>query len=352
MSLRFLRPLAALAVAAAMATATAITVQGQAPAGAKSASTSSKWTPPRTPDGRPDLQGNWSNNSVTPLERPKAWAGKTVLNDEELAQLRKLTAEVTEEGGDAQFGDSIIENALSGTKNPTSSDSGTGNYNHFWLVERTVEDRRTSLLIDPADGRLPPMTEAANARQQAAAGQRRQRTQDNPEDRGLGERCVNFGVPKMGAGYNNYYQIVQTPTHVMFLSEMAHDARIIPVDGRPHVDSDLQLWNGDPRGHWEGDTLVVETTNFSKKSEFRQSRENLKLVERFTRVDADTLNYEITVTDPTIWTKSWTAMIPLRHTDDSIYEYACHEGNYRSMEGSLKGTRVLEQEAAKTSSRP
>ena len=354
MRLRYLRPLCALAIATAIATLTAITVQGQAPAGNRATSTST-WKAPRTPDGRPDLQGNWSNNSVTPLERPKAWAGKTVLNDEELAQLRKLTAEVTEEGGDAQFGDQIIENALAGIKNPGSSDSGTGNYNHFWLVERTVEDRRTALITDPADGRLPPLTPELQARQAAAAGQRRQRQQDNPEDRGLGERCVNFGVPKLGAGYNNYYQIVQTPTHVMFLSEMAHDARIIPVDGRPHVNKNLQLWNGDPRGHWEGDTLVVESTNFSKKSEFRQSRENLHLVERFTRTGPDTLNYEITVTDPSVWTKSWTAMIPLRQTTDLIYEYACHEGNYRSMEGSLNGARLLEKEAAtsnKTSSRP
>jgi hypothetical protein len=345
MSLRFLRTLSGLAIATAIATLTAITVQGQA-----------KYSPPRTADGRPDLQGNWTNNSVTPLERPKAWAGKLVLNDAELAELRRLTTEVTEDGGDAQFGDSIIENALAGIKNPTSTDSGTGNYNQFWLVERTVEDRRTSLLTDPADGRLPPLTEAARARQEAAAAQRgRGRRLDNPEDRGLGERCVNFGVPKMGAGYNSYYQIVQTPGHVVFMSEMAHDARIIPVDSRPHVNKNVRLWNGDPRGRWEGDTFVVESTNFSTKSEFRGSRENLHLVERFTRVGPDTLSYEITVTDSSVWTKPWTAMIPLKRTDDLIYEYACHEGNYRSMEGSLKGTRTLEQEAAaagKTTSRP
>jgi hypothetical protein len=340
-----LRVCASLAVATAIAGLGVVTVEGQAPVNAKSPA-ATKWTVPRTPDGRPDLQGNWSNNSVTPLERPKAWAGKTVLNDAELEQLRKLTAEVTEEGGDAQFGDSIIENALAGVKNPTSSDSGTGNYNHFWLVEREVEDRRTSLITDPPDGRLPPVTAAVRDRQAANAGQRRQRTLDNPEDRGLGERCVNFGVPKLGAGYNSYYQIVQTPGHVVFLSEMAHDARIIPVDGRPHIAKNIPLWNGDPRGHWEGDTLVVESTNFSAKSQFRGSAEKLHLVERFTRVGPNTLNYEVTVTDPTVWTKPWTAMIPLKQTDDLIYEYACHEGNYRSMEGSLKGTRTLEKEAA------
>jgi hypothetical protein len=343
MSHGVLRSLAGLSLAASIAALAGVTVTGQ-----------TSWTVPRTPDGRPDLQGNWTNNSVTPLQRPKAWAGKTTLNDADLAQLKKLVVEVTEDGGDAQFGDSVIENALAGIKNAPSSDKLTGNYNQFWLVERTVEDRRTSLLTDPADGRLPPLTQAAQDRQAAAAATAsRGRKLDNPEDRGVGERCVNFGVPKLGAGYNSYYQIVQTPTHVVFMSEMAHDARIIPLDNRPHLPASMQLWNGDPRGRWEGDTLVVESTNFSPKSEFRGSRENLRLVERFTRVGPDTLNYEFTVSDPTVWTKSWTAMIPLKRTDDLIYEYACHEGNYRSMEGSLKGTRILEQEAAgRTSSRP
>jgi hypothetical protein len=344
MSARVLRLFTALSVASSLALP-ALSIQAQ-----------TTWTVPRTPDGRPDLQGNWANNSVTPLQRPKAWAGKMQLNDRELAELKRLVAEVTEEGGDAQFGDSIIENALAGVKNPGSTDRGTGNYNHFWLVERTVDDRRTSLLIDPPDGRLPPLTAEAAARQAAAAAQRGQRRLDNPEDRGLGERCVNFGVPKMGAGYNSYYQIVQTPHYVMFLSEMAHDARIIPLDGRPHLDKNVQLWNGDPRGRWEGDTLVVESTNFSPKSEFRGSRQNLHLIERFRRVGPDTLEYEVTVSDPTVWTGPWTAMIPLNRTDELIYEYACHEGNYRSMEGSLNGTRTLEKEGAvptgTTASRP
>src|SRR5436309_1668202 len=270
MRLRLLRPLSALAIAAAVATITVVSVAGQAPAAGKAAP-AAKFNPARAPDGHPDLQGNWSNNSVTPLERPKAWAGKMRLTDEDLATLRKLTAEVTEEGGDAQFGDSIIENALAGIKNPKSTDAGTGNYNHFWLVERTVEDRRTALITNPADGRLPPLTPAARERQTAAGGRRRDRVLENPEDRGVGERCVNFGVPKAGAGYNSYYQIVQTPTNVVFVSEMAHDARVIPLDGRQHFDKRAQFWNGDPRGHWEGDTLVVDSTNFSPKSEYRGS---------------------------------------------------------------------------------
>jgi hypothetical protein len=345
MSSRVLRHLSALAIAVAVAGLMASTVAAQSAAGRSSNTT---WKAPRTPDGKPDLQGNWTNNSVTPLQRPEAWKNKTTLTDAELEQLKQLVAQVTEEGGDAQFGDQIVENALAGIKNPESSDSGTGNYNHFWLVERTVEDRRTALLTDPADGRLPALTKEASDRQAAATQARRGRRLDNPEERGVGERCVNFGVPKLGAGYNSYYQIVQTPTHVVFMSEMAHDARIIPLDNRPFPDKKIQNWNGEPRGRWEGDTLVVESKNFSPKSDFRGSRENLHLIERFTRVGPTTLNYEITVNDPSVWTKPWTAMVPFQRTDDLIYEYACHEGNYRSMEGSLKGTRILEQEATRT----
>jgi hypothetical protein len=326
--------LTALAIAGALALSAHVTAQNQAV--------------PRTPDGKPDLQGVWKNNSVTPLERPTQWAGKERLSDAELENLKQLTADVVEGGGDAVFGDGLVQAALDKQKNPTSYDPGTGNYNHFWMVERDVEDRRTSLITDPPDGRLPPMTPDARQRVTAAAEHRRLIPADNPEDRGLGERCVNFGVPKLGAGYNSYYQIFQTATHVVFLSEMAHDARIIPLDGRPHLPASMHLWNGDPRGRWEGDTLVVESTNFSPRSEFRGSRERLHLVERFTRVRPDTLNYEVTITDPTSWTKPWTAMIPLKSTTDAIYEYACHEGNH-SLTGILKGHRTVER-ASSTSS--
>src|SRR5574339_1035912 len=170
MTSRVLRHLGPLAVAAVVAGLMAATVAAQS---------AGSWKVPRTPDGKPDLQGNWSNNSVTPLQRPEAWKNKMTLNDQELADLKKLVAQVTEDGGDAQFGDQIIENALAGIKNPDSSDSGTGNYNHFWLVERTVDDRRTALLIDPPDGRLPPMTKEATERQAAAAQARRGRRLDN-----------------------------------------------------------------------------------------------------------------------------------------------------------------------------
>ncbi|MBI3494132.1 MAG: hypothetical protein HY047_20490, partial [Acidobacteria bacterium] len=262
-------------------------------------------------------------------------------------------AQVVEGDQDAVFGDSLVLAALEHKKNPISYDPGTGNYNNFWLVERDVEDRRTSLITDPPDGRLPAMTPDGQARQKAAAQHRRENPYENPEDLSPGERCVNFGVPKLSAGYNNYYQIVQAPGYVVFHSEMAHDARIIPLDGRPHVGANIRLWNGDPRGHWEGDTLVVESTNFSPKSEFRGSHENLRLIERFTRVGPRTLNYEVTVTDPTTWTGPWTAMVPFKGTDDKIYEYACHEGN-EAMIGTLNGHRVEEkaaEEAAKKSSK-
>ena len=190
MSSRVLRQISALAIAAAVGGLMASTVAGQSSLPPKPSAV------PRTPDGKPDLQGNWTNNSVTPLQRPEAWKSKTTLTDAELEHLKKLVAEVTEEGGDAQFGDQIVENALAGVKNPDSSDSGTGNYNHFWLVERTVRDRRTALLTDPADGRLPALTKEASDRQAAAAKARRGRRLDNPEDRSLGERCLRFGAPK------------------------------------------------------------------------------------------------------------------------------------------------------------
>jgi hypothetical protein len=349
---RILRTLGGLAVATALALTQSIAVSGQAEA-PRGGQASDTWSPPRTADGRPDLHGVWANNGVTPLERPKQWAGKQFLTDAELEMLKQATAEVVEGGGDAVFGDTLILAALERQKNPTSTDRGTGNYNQFWLVERNVDDRRTSLIVDPPDGRLPALTPEGRARQAAAAERRRLHPADDPEDRGLGERCVNFGVPKLGAGYNSYYEIVQTPNHVVMHSEMAHDARIIPLDGRPHIEKGLRQWNGDARGRWEGDTLVVETTNFSPKSQFRESRENLHLVERFTRVGPNTLNYEVTVTDPTTWTQPWTAMIPLKKSTEPIYEYACHEGNH-SLVGILRGHRVQEQAdgaAAKTGSR-
>jgi hypothetical protein len=299
------------------------------------------WPVPRTAWGAPDLQGVWANNNVTPMERPRALEGRTTLTSEELARLRANATRLFEGDGDAAFGDSIFVSALTGVESFKSNDGGTGNYNQFWLVDREF-DNRTSLVIDPPDGRIPPITAAAQQRQSDRATARRSRPADGPEDRGLGERCITFGVPMAGAGYNSNYQILQTPTHVVIQLEMIHDNRIIPLDGRPHVGGGIQQWLGDSRGRWEGDTLVVETTNFSAKSSFRGSSEKLRLVERFRRTGPETLQYEFTIDDAATFSRPWTAMIPLKRMDERIYEYACHEGNI-GMVGILSGHRVQEE---------
>ena len=310
-------------------------------------SQSSEWTVPRTPDGHPDLQGVWANNSITPLERPTELKDRAYLTSEELERLKANTDRLfSAEAGDAAFVDQVFVAALSNATDFTSSDAGTGNYNQFWLAERDLSDR-TSLIINPPDGRIPPLTPLAEQtkRQRAAYGEAH--PADGPEDRGLSERCVNFGLPKLITGYNSYRQIVQTAEHVAEYHEMAHDVRLIPLDGRPHITNSTRQWNGDPRGRWEGDTLVVETTNFSAKSDFYLSGpvENLHLVERYTRVGPDTLEYVVTITDPKTWTRPWTVSIPLKRSDDAVFEYACHEGNY-GMEGILAGHRAQERATA------
>jgi hypothetical protein len=297
----------------------------------------------RTPDGHPDLQGVWANNTVTPLQRPKQWEGKTRLTDAEVAQLQRVAAKIRENDGDAQFGDGFINAILAGIEKPGSYDPATGNYNQFWVVDRDWHDRRTALITDPADGRIPPMTPEAQKRRTAEIAHRREHAFEDPEVFPLGERCVNFGIPRLQAGYNSYVQIVQAPGYVTIMNEMAHDARIVPMDGRPHRDARLRSWNGDSVGRWEGDTLVIDTTNFSPKSEFMGSHENLHLVERLTRVSTDVLNYEFTVDDPTTWTRPWTAMIPLKFKNELIYEYACHEGN-AAIPDMLRGHRFEERE--------
>ena len=307
-------------------------------------SASAQWAPPRPADGQPDLQGVWANNSATPLQRPAALAGKKVISDEELAELNQRIAEIreSEQAGDI-LGDRLIRQALD-KDTPRTFDPITGNYNSFWLVEREL-DNRTSLVVDPPDGRIPSLTPAAQRSADAQRAYRREHPADGPEDRRLGDRCLHFGLPKIGSGYNSYHQILQTPDHVTIFSEMAHDARIIPLDTRPNLSHNLRQWNGDARGRWEGDTLVVETTNFSPKSNFRGSRENLRLVERFTRISPDTLEHEITIEDDTTWTSPWTVRLLLKESEDPIFEYACHEGNYAMM-GILAAARAEERDAA------
>jgi len=340
---RFVYAALAAAVLATAADVAGVSAQARPTIG----SAAGTWTVARTPDGHPDFQGVWANNTVTPLQRPKQWEGKSRLTDADVAELQSFAAQITENDGDAQFGDGFILAVLNKIAKPTSYDPGTGNYNQFWVVERDWHDRRTSLIMDPPDGKMPAMTPEAQKRRAAEIERRKAHAFEDPEVFPLGERCVNFGIPRLQAGYNSYVQIVQSPGYVMIMNEMAHDARVIPLDGRPHLDSRIRMWNGDSRGHWDGETLVVDTTNFSPKSDFMGSHENLHLTERFRRVSREILEYEFTVDDPTTWTAKWTAMIPLALKNELIYEYACHEGN-EAIPDMLRGHRFEERAATKT----
>ena len=308
------------------------------------------WTPPLTPDGHPDIQGVWLSNSATPLERPKALAGRELLTDQEVAALKARADEIFAAGAsDFAAGDNVFLAALAAVeqfRSPTSTENSVG------MIPRAF-DNRTSLIVDPPDGRLPPLTPEARERQDAAAAAR-PRFPRSAKDFSNAYRCITTGVPKLGglygAGHFGYYQILQTAQHVVVLTETIHDARIIPLDGRPHVRESVRQWNGDSRGRWDGRALVVETTNFCPSSSFMGSSDRLHLVERFTRVDADTIHYEITVTDPTTWTRPWTAMLPLQRTSERIHEFACHEGN-RPMLGMLAAARA-DEEAARAARDP
>ena len=299
---------------------------------------------PRNDLGQPDLSGIWTNNSATPLERPEQLGDKATLTDEELAELtQKIEAfRDSEQAGDL-LGDRLIQQAL-GNAEFQDFDVITGNYNAFWLVERHL-DNRTSLVVDPPNGRIPPLTDAAGARAAERRAYAADHPSDGPEDRGLGDRCLHFEAPRMGAGYNSYFHLLQTPTHVAIFQEMGHITRVIPIDDRPHVDDDVRQWAGDARGRWEGDTLVVETRNYSPQARFSGATENLHLVERYTRISPDVLRHEIILNDPDTWTQPWTVELLHDATMDPIFEYACHEGNY-AMPGILGGARLEEQEAA------
>jgi len=306
------------------------------------------WTVPRAVDGHPDLQGVWANNIATPLERPKELEGRALLTDQEVAALKQKAHELFGGGNsDAAFGDTVYRSVLANVTGKTSGfksvDGETGDYSSVWTVEREWENR-TSLITDPADGRLPAMTPEAQKRRAAAAAART-RLPTGPEDRALQERCITYGSPQLTAGYQSYSQIFQTPDAVAIETEMIHDVRIIPLDGRPHLPSTVHLWLGDSRGHWEGDTLVVDTTNYKPESFMSLSSEKLHVIEHFTRTGPDSLKYEITINDPGTWTKPWSLMIPLKHTPDLIYEYACQEGNI-GLTGILAGARAEEQAAA------
>ncbi len=303
---------------------------------------------PRLADGHPDLSGIWTNVTITPLERPRELAGKEFFTPEEAAQYEKTH----------------IRNRDNRTEIKGTVNDVLLAYNDVWWDSGThvVKTLRTSMIVDPPDGRIPTLTEARQKQLREIAEARRVRCQhpgcepensgqlgpaDGPEDRPLMERCLWFGTaaPLMPSAYNNNYEIAQTDGFVAIDVEMVHQVRWIPVDGSPHLPADVRQWAGDSRGHWEGDTLVVDTTNFNDQVSFRGSDRNLHLVERFTRVDADTIMYRFTIDDPTAFTKSWTVELPFVTSPGPLYEYACHEGNL-GMTGILSSARTDEKKAA------
>jgi hypothetical protein len=301
------------------------------------------WKAPRTPDGQPDLQGTWTNATLTPLQRPADLGSKEFFTEQEAAAFEKQRIEQ----GDVD--------RIEGARGET--DLARRAYNSAWFDRGThvVKSRRTSLIVDPPDGRVPPLTPEAQARHDAFRAALVVHPADGPEDRLLTERCILFGAagpPMFPEPYNNNYQIVQSPGYVTILAEMNHDARIIPLDGKPHLGASMPQWKGNSRGRWEGDTLVVETNDFKFNGQSRfgvayldgMSDGNLGVVERFTRTASDTILYRATIDDPTVYTKPWTVEISMTRRDDSIFEYACNEGNY-GLSGILSGTRA--EEAAK-----
>jgi hypothetical protein len=287
---------------------------------------------PRTPDGHPDVQGIWDFRSATALERPARFAGREFMTPDEVVAYEQEALE-REDG-----------------RPPDDGRTEQSVHAVWWLDygKRVVGTRRTSLIVDPPDGKMPPLTpegQKRSAERRAAA--KTHGPADSYEDRSLQERCITRGLPEvtLPGPYNNNMQIVQSPGYVMIFTEMIHDARVIPMDGRPHNSPNLRSWMGDSRGRWEGDTLVVDTTNFTDRTNFRGAGANLHLVERFTRIDADAIEYRFTLDDPTTWTKPWTVAYPIVKTDGPIYEFACHEGNY-GLRGILSGARYEEKVAA------
>ena len=296
-------------------------------------------SPSRTPDGRPNLEGTYSFSTITPLQRPEALAGKATLSSEEAAAFE--TAENTRLNRD--LFDPIKGQPSAGYA--PRAEGGVLSYNEVWYERgnRLTGDKRTSLITEPADGRIP-LTEAARRRIAERTQVSNSGFGNSYEDRPLADRCLigfNSGPPMTPGAYNNNVQILQSPGTVVIINEMVHNARIIPTDGRPHTR--LRQWSGDSRGRWDGDTLVVETTNFRRETSLQGSTADTSLVERFTRIDADTIKYEFRVTDPGSYIRPWSAMVPLSRTHEPLFEYACHEGNY-ALPNILAGARAHEKQ--------
>ena len=302
--------------------------------------------PLRTGWGDPSLQGIWDFRSITPLQRPEQFEDREFLTAEEAAGLEQATVDRELE---------LLNRPAQRTRAGASVDRGEngalGAYNDFWLDRgtTTVSSRRTSLIVDPPNGRMPPLTAEAERRRDDRAAYRREHPADSWEDRGLNDRCMfTTGLPMVPSAYNNNVHIFQTPDHVAMVIEMTHTLRVVPLDGRARPEQPIRQFAGESRGHWEGDTLVVETMHFNRLTSVRGSTPDARLVERFTRVGPDSIDYAFTVEDPATWTRPWTARVELKKTDEPLYEYACHEGNY-SMEGILAGARADERAAAQES---
>jgi hypothetical protein len=303
------------------------------------------WSVPRMPDGRPDFQGVWANNGMTPLERPKQFGLRATMTDAELAEIKQRATKMMD-GGDAFFADELFTAAIDGKTKFSSSDTQVGNYDQTWLSDR-VWDNRTSLIIDPPDGRIPALTPDAIERARAqAAAQKARGPADRAQDLSLGTRCVSYGTPNIRAGYQSYFEITQGPGVVALRSEMIHDARIFSSHGAPHISPAIRQYHGDSRARWEGDTLVVDTTNYVANATRVGASEKLRTTEKFRRVSADTLEYYVTFDDPTVWSGPWTLMIPLKMTGEAMFEYACHEGNY-GLPAILRGAREQERNSTR-----
>ncbi|MCY3844309.1 MAG: hypothetical protein OXH69_12310 [Acidobacteria bacterium] len=292
---------------------------------------------PTTSWGAPDLQGVWDFRTITPLQRPEDLGDKAFLTEEEAAERENAAIERDIELWEADA-------------RRTEAGGSVGGYNNFWMDRgtRVIGTRATSLIVDPPNGRLPEMTEEGRARQAAGRGSFGTEIQASYTDFSNADRCLmgfNAGPPITPGGYNQNVQIFQTPDEVVLLTEMVHTVRVVPLDERPGLDESLAQWSGVSRGYWDGDTLVVETANFDVDRNWRGASSSMRLEERFTRVDADTLEYEYTVTDPETWVAPWTVNLPMVRNDLPLFEYACHEGNY-SMETMLTGARTEDARAA------
>ena len=317
---------------------------GQAPKATTAPAVKGTWTPPRTPDGQPELQGVWTNNSVTPLQRPKQLAGKEYYTEAELAEVQKAQREryaLNEQEGEPAANHSGVAGAPAENVHYDHAQFGLD-----WLQSKVAWNRRTSLIVGP-EGTIPSLTPEARKRLAERAAKQKGHEFDGPENRPLGARCLareNVGPPLLPTRYNSNLQIVQGPGYVAIEAEEIHDVRIIRLDGRPHLPRNIHQWLGDSIGHWEGNTLVVDTTNFTDLTPF-PGAQNLHVIERITRADEDTILYQFTVEDPGMWTKPWSGEVPITKIQGQLYEYACHEANY-GLVNTLRGARVADEEAA------